>query len=337
MKAYEIQGSFGLDNLKLVERPETRPGPGQVLIRIKAASLNYRDLMTVEGAYNPRQPLPLVPCSDGAGEVVDVGEGVTRVKKGERVVGIFAQRWLAGEPDYDTARSTLGGPYDGMLREYALLNQDGVVVFPEYLKYEEAATLPCAALTAWNALMEGGPIRPGDTVLLLGTGGVSIFALQFAMVAGARTIITSSSEEKLARAKDLGAWRTINYAEIPDWDREVMKLTSKRGVDRVVEVGGAGTFGKSLNSVRYGGSIKMIGVLSGVEARVSVIPILMKGITVRGVFVGSREMLESMCRAVSLFKIKPVIGRVFGFSEAIEGFKLMKAGGHFGKIVIRFE
>jgi len=337
MKAYEIQGSFGLDNLKLADRPDTKPEPGKVLIRVKAVSLNYRDLMTVEGSYNPRQPLPLVPCSDGAGKVIDVGEGVTRVKKGDRVVGIFAQRWLAGKADARTARSTLGGPRDGMLREYAILDEEGVVPFPEHLKYEEAATLPCAGLTAWHALLEGNPVKPGDTVLLLGTGGVSIFALQFAIIAGARTIITSSSDEKLNRALHLGAWRGINYVEIPDWDREVMKLTEKEGVDRVVEVGGAGTFGKSLSCSRFGGSVEMIGVLSGVEAPVSVIPILMKGITVRGVFVGSREMLESMCRAVSFNGMKPIIGRVFGFEEAVEAFRLMKSGGHFGKIVIKLE
>ncbi len=202
MRAMEIQGAFGLDHLVLVERPDPVPGPGQVLVRLRAASLNYRDLLTVEGKYNPKQKLPLIPCSDGAGEVVAVGEGVTRVRPNDRVCPIFAQRWIAGEPTRDRLRSTLGGPLDGTLAELAVFDQEGLVKIPEHLTDEEAATLPCAAVTAWTAL-DG--ITAGDTVLLQGTGGVSIFALQLANLRGARVIITSSSDEKLARARELGA------------------------------------------------------------------------------------------------------------------------------------
>ncbi len=338
MKVYEIQNAFGLDHLTIAERTAPAPGPGQVLVKMKACSLNFRDLMTVKGLYNPRQPLPLIPLSDGAGEVSAIGEGVSRVKPGDRVAGIFAQKWLAGPPSLELRRSTLGGPLDGTLAEHALLHEDGLVHVPEHLSYEEAATLPCAGVTAWNALMEGAdPVRPGDTVLLLGTGGVSIFALQFARMAGARVIITSGSDEKLARAAKLGASECINYKTTPDWEKRVLELTGGDGVDHVVEVGGAGTFGRSLKSARVGGSVAMIGVLSGASSDVPVTLILMKSVHVRGIFVGSRQMFESMNQAVALHAMKPVVDKVFPFDRAIEGFRLMEAGGHFGKIVIRLD
>lgn len=334
MKAIEIQERFGLDSLKIAERPDPRPGTGQVLIKVKAASLNYRDLLMALGQYNPRQKLPLVPLSDGAGEVVEVGEGVTRVKAGARVAGIFAQEWIGGEPTKEKLRSTLGGPLDGMLREYAVLSEEGVMPVPDHLSFEEAATLPCAAVTAWNALITQGGVKAGDTVLVQGTGGVSLFALQFASMVGARVIVTSSSDEKLERAGRLGASDGVNYKAEPDWDKRARELTRGKGVDHIVEVGGAGTLARSLRAIRIGGQISMIGVLSGNSADFNVIPILMQNIRVQGVMVGNREMFEAMNRAIALHKMKPVIDRVFPFEEARAAFEHMQSGAHFGKICI---
>lgn len=254
MKVWEVQSKEGLDALTLTEQPEPQPGPGQLLIKMRAASLNYRDLLTVKGAYSSKQKLPLVPLSDGVGEVVAVGDGVTRVKAGDRVASIFMQQWLDGEFSAEKANSALGGAIDGILAEYVTLHEDGVVHVPEHLSDEEAATLPCAAVTAWHALITEGNLKAGDTILVLGTGGVSIFALQFAQLVGARAIATSSSDEKLERARSLGASDGINYKTTPDWDKLVWELTGKVGVDHVVEVGGAGTLNKSLRAVRMGGS-----------------------------------------------------------------------------------
>jgi NADPH:quinone reductase-like Zn-dependent oxidoreductase len=335
MNVFEIQGAFGLENLRAAERETPRPGRGQVLVRVQAASLNFRDLMTVRGSYNPRQPLPLIPCSDGAGVVEEVGEDVASVRPGDRVMGTFSQGWLAGEPTAEARKTTLGGPLDGMLAEYALLSEGGCVPVPPHLSPEEAACLPCAALTAWNALFEGPrPLLPGQTVLVLGTGGVSVFALQFARIAGARVLLTSGSGDKIARALELGAEAGFNYAEDPEWDRAVLKATAGEGVDHVIEVGGAGTFERSLKAVRVGGQISMIGVLSGTSAPVAVTWLLMKGVTVRGIFVGSREMFLRMNRAVSTSGLRPVLDRLFPFPEAPEAFRLMERGGHFGKIVV---
>ncbi len=276
MRAWEIQNGFGLDNLRLAERPDPRPGPGHVLIRVRAVSLNYRDLLTVEGKYNPKQKLPLVPCSDGAGEVVAVGEGVTRAKPGDRVCGIFAQRWIAGEPNRERLRSTLGGPLDGMLAELVVLDEEGVVTVPPHLTDEEAATLPCGGVTAWSALVTLGHLTAGDTVLLLGTGGVSIFALQLAQLLGLRALITSSSDEKLERARQLGASGLINYQKTPEWSGAVRELTGGAGVDLVVEVGGAGTLEQSLRSVRMGGTVCLIGNLAGLAAQVPLALVFMQ-------------------------------------------------------------
>jgi NADPH:quinone reductase-like Zn-dependent oxidoreductase len=335
MRAWEIRGKFGLESLTLTERPDPQAGPGQVVVRIKAASLNYRDLLTVKGQYNPKQPLPLIPCSDGAGEVVAVGAGVTRVKSGERVAGIFAQKWLGGTPTRALLRSTLGGPLDGMLAEYSVLSEDGIVSVPEHLSNEEAATLPCAAVTAWSSLVTDGSLKAGETILVQGTGGVSIFALQFGKLMGARVIITSSSDEKIERALKLGACDGINYKTTPNWDRRVRELTAGEGVDHVVEVGGAGTFAKSLSAARIGGHVCVIGVLSGTTTSLDVIPLLMQKLRVQGVLVGSREEFEAMNRAIALHKLRPAVDRVFAFTEAPEAFRHMERGAHFGKIVIR--
>ena len=309
---------------------------GQVLIKLRAVSLNYRDLMVVKGLYNPKLPLPMIPFSDGVGEVVAVGEGVTRVKIGDRVAGIFFQKWLCGELTEAKAQSALGGAIDGLLTEYAVLDEDGVVNVPEHLTDEEGATLPCAAVTAWNALIASGGVKAGDTVLVQGTGGVSIFALQFAQLLGACVIATSSSDEKLESVRKLGAWETINYQQTPDWGKKVQELTAGISVDYVVEVGGAGTLNQSLRAVRYGGQISLIGVLSGGSGEISTASILRKNVRVQGIYVGSREMFEAMNKAIALHKLHPVIDRVFSFSEAPEALKYMESGAHFGKICIRF-
>ncbi|MFP5285789.1 MAG: zinc-dependent alcohol dehydrogenase family protein [Thermoanaerobaculia bacterium] len=335
MRAVEIRGGFGLDNLALVERPDPSPGPGQVVVRMRAASLNYRDLLTVQGKYNPRQSLPLVPCSDGAGEVVEVGEGVTRVKPGDRVCGLFAQKWIAGEPTREKARSTLGGPLDGTLAERVVLDGEGVVRIPEHLSDEEAACLPCAAVTAWSALVTDGGVAAGDTVLVQGTGGVSLFALQFAKILAARVIATSSSDEKLARVRKLGADNVLNYQETPDWGVKAKELTGGIGVDNVVEVGGAGTLQQSLRAVRFGGTISLIGNLAGTTTEVMLTQIFMQRVRVNGIFVGHREGFEAMNRAIAHHHLRPVIDRVFPLESARAAFEHMAAGGHFGKIVIR--
>ena len=309
-----------------------RPGPGQVRIRVRAAALNYRDLLVVKGLYGRNLALPLIPLSDGAGEVVEVGRGVTRFAAGARVAGIFMQTWTEGALTEAKSKSALGGAIDGVLAEQVVLHEDGLVAVPDHLSFEEAATLPCAAVTAWNALIEGG-VRAGDTVLTLGTGGVSLFALQFARMAGARVIITSGSDEKLERAKQLGASDGVNYKTTPEWDKKVRDLTGGVGVDRVVEVGGAGTLPRSLKAVRVGGHVALIGVLTGGEC--NPMPVLMKAVRLQGVFVGSRAMFEAMNRAVALHGMRPVIDRVFPFEEARAAYRHLESGAHFGKIVLQ--
>lgn len=336
MKAFEVQNTFGLDSLGIADRPEPRPGLGQVLLKMRAWSLNFRDLMVVKGLYNPRLRLPFVPLSDGVGEVIELGEGVSRVKKGDRVAGTFMQKWVAGELTEDKARSALGGGGPGLLAEYVVLHEDGVVPVPAHLTDEEAATLPCAAVTAWHALMTEGNIQPGNTVLVLGTGGVSIFALQFARLAGARVLVTSSSAAKLARARELGAADGINYKDNPEWDDRVRELTGGVGVDHVVEVGGAGTLPRSMKAVRLGGRISVIGVLSG-GGQVNPLPLLMKNLRAQGIFVGSREMFEAMNRAIALHQLRPVVDRVFAFAEARAALRYLESAAHFGKIAIRLD
>lgn len=335
MRVVEIGNAFGLENLNLGEREPADPGPGEVTVRIHAASLNYRDLMMVRGLYNPRQKLPLIPCSDGAGEVVAVGDGVSRFRKGDRVAGIFAQKWLAGPGDSKVARFTLGGPLDGTLAEQMNFHEDGLVSIPDHLTFDQAATLPCAAVTAWHALVAHGQIKAGDSVLVLGTGGVSLFALQLAQASGARVVVTSSQDDKLERARRLGAWQTINYRTTPDWPKQVYELTNGEGVDHVVEVGGAGTLSKSVDAAGIGGRVSVIGVLSGTAAEIDVRRLLMRGIQLRGVFVGSRSMFEDMNRAISQHRIEPVVDKVFPLEDTREAFEHMAQGRHFGKIVIR--
>jgi NADPH:quinone reductase-like Zn-dependent oxidoreductase len=332
MKVGELH-TFTLDSVAIGERPEPKPGHGEVLIRVRACSLNYRDQLMLKGLYNKKLPLPLVPLSDGAGEVAAVGDGVTRVKVGDRVAGCFMPAWIDGEPTEAKAKSALGAGGTGMLAEFVVLPAEGVVRYPDHLSAEEAATLPCAAVTAWHALVSEGNVKAGDVVLTQGTGGVSVFAVQFAKLLGAKVIATSSSDAKLTRILQLGAADGINYKATPEWGGRARELTGT-GVDHVVEVGGAGTMPESLRAVRMGGRISLIGVLSG-AGQFNATPVLMKNVRVQGIFVGNREMFEAMNRAIALHELKPVVDRVFDMADIRAALHYMESGSHFGKVVIR--
>lgn len=332
MKVYVTDVKGGVENLTLAERAIPEPGPGELLVRMKANSINYRDLLNVLDPSARGINLPRIPNSDGAGIVEAVGAGVDKFSVGDRVVGCFFQRWTDGPIPLEAMPSALGGPIDGLLCEYALLREDGALLIPEHLSFEEAATLPCAGLTAWNCLIEKGGARAGDTVLLLGTGGVSIFALQFAKMSGIRTIVTSSSDEKLARVRDMGADETVNYRTTPDWDKAVQELTGGIGADVVVEVGGAGTLQKSVEAVRVGGRISLVGVLTG--GQIDPTAIMRKSVRLEGIYVGPRNMFADMNKAISQNRLKPVIDSTFSFDAAREAYQHMKAAGHFGKIAI---
>ena len=332
MRAYRITGA-GFDNLKLVEEERPAPGAGEVLVRMRACSLNFRDLMQVNYASipSPAQPRPFIPLSDGVGDVVEVGAGVGRVAAGQRVMGNFHPGWIYGPArtlDYGAA---LGGGVDGMLAEYRVLPQDGVVPVPDYLTYAEAATLPCAGVTAWNALRD---VRADQTVLLLGTGGVSTMALQMAHAAGARAIITSSSDEKLARARELGADETVNYKDHPEWQEEVKRLTGGIGADHVVEVGGGGTMPRSVEACAPAGYVHVIGVLT--QGELDPTHLILKSLNMRGVLVGSRAHFEELCAFLTQHEIHPPIDRQFAFDEALEAYRYLESGSHFGKLVINF-
>lgn len=338
MRIYQIPKPEGIDSLVLREAPTPKPGRGQVLVKMRAASLNYRDLMVLTGRYARGAPLPdLVPLSDGAGEVAEIGPEVTRVKPGDRVAGIFMQSWIGGDIEPDHAASSLGGAIHGVLAEYVLFDQQGLVQLPTHLSFEEGATLPCAGVTAWNALYAGRPLIAGQSVLVLGTGGVSIFALQFARAAGAQVIATSSSDDKLARARQLGATATVNYRDHPEWQKEVLALTDGRGVDHVIEVGGAGTLARSIEAARLGGQIHQIGVLTGGGGQIDPSVPMRKGLILRGIYVGSRQMFDAMNRAIAVNTLRPVIDRVFAFAQAADAYRHMQSQTHLGKIVIRIE
>jgi NADPH:quinone reductase-like Zn-dependent oxidoreductase len=334
MKGWRIS-SFGIDNLEAFQAPIPKAGPGRVVVKVHASSLNYRDLMMVKGLYNPRMELPRIPCSDGAGEIVEVGEGVADFKAGDRIAGIFMQRWLEGKPSAAKNKAALGGDIDGMLAEYVALDATGVVRIPDHLTYEEAATLPCAGVTAWNAIVTKGGLEPGDTVVIQGTGGVSIFALQFAKMLGARVLGTSSSDDKLERARTHGLDAGVNYKTHGEWADWVIAQCDGEGAELVVEVGGAGTFAQSLKAVRVGGTIAQIGVLSHGQEPLQVAPILRKQVRVQGIFVGSRENFVVMNRAIAQNGLKPVVDSVFALEDARAAFQKMEGASHFGKIVIR--
>jgi NADPH:quinone reductase-like Zn-dependent oxidoreductase len=333
MQALVLDGEAGIEHLALVERPAVDPGPGQVRVALKAASLNFRDLATIlNPGIKPR--LPLVPLSDGCGVVEAVGEGVTRVKAGDRVAPLFFQGWAGGEPTRMSLATALGGALDGVAQERITLSEQGVSKIPDSLSDEEGACLPCAALTAWRALMVEGRVKPGDVVLVQGTGGVSIFALQFAKAAGATVIATSSSDAKLERAKAMGADHLINYRTTPEWAHAARTITGGLGVDHVIEVGGAGTFAQSIQAIRLGGHIHVIGVLSGFSNDVNVAAIFGANAHISGITVGSREQFEAMVRAIVANDIKPVVDKRYPLAAAQDAFRAMQAGEHFGKIVL---
>jgi NADPH:quinone reductase-like Zn-dependent oxidoreductase len=335
MRRCELQDSFGLDHLRLVEAEEPSLGPGEVRLRVRACCLNYRDLLMVRGHYDPRLPLPLVPLSDGVAEVIELGAGVTRVALGDRVCATFSPSWIAGEPDGDAVRLTRGGVVPGMLSEQVVLGEQELVHVPPHLSDVEAATLPCAALTAWSALVTYGGVKAGDVVLTLGSGGVSVFAVQIARLLGARVIATTSSEAKAERLRALGAEAVLRYDQEPRWGRAVRQLTG--GVDQVVEVGGAGTLAQSLEAVRPGGTVSLIGVLSGVREPLSVLPVLMKQVRVQGILVGHRQGFEAMNRAIAASRLHPVVDRVFPFTEVRAAFAHLASGAHFGKVCVELD
>ncbi|MDZ4290205.1 MAG: NAD(P)-dependent alcohol dehydrogenase [Prosthecobacter sp.] len=335
MKAYQIQGTDGLASLRIAELPEPQPGHGEVLVRIRAVSLNYRDYMNVLGIRGVTGPVPRIPCSDGAGEVIAVGAGVTEWKAGDRVVSPFMPTWLDGGFTQQHSVNALGGAVNGLLCEQACLSANSLLRIPDYLSIEEAATLPCAAVTAWDSLIVRGQLQAGESVLVLGTGGVSVFALQLAKLAGARVLATTSSDAKAARLLELGADAVHNYKTDPAWDKWALAQTGGAGVDKVIEIGGPETLNRSIKATRFGGHIALIGVLTGTEGAVSTVNILRKGIRLDGIYVGSRTMFAQMLAAMTQAKLHPIIDSTHDFTAAPAAFERMGSGNHFGKIVVR--
>ncbi|HEU5173826.1 MAG TPA: NAD(P)-dependent alcohol dehydrogenase [Gemmatimonadaceae bacterium] len=334
MKAFVIREPFGIGALQLVERPVPQPGPGQVLVRMKAVALNYRDLMIVNGRW--RAPEPRVPVSDGAGEVVAVGAGVSRVAVGDRVAGSFYPNWIDGDPMPAALHPSLGGTAaDGVLAEYVCFDAEGVVKVPAHLSDEQAAALPCAGVTAWHAVAVRSGVKAGDTVLVQGTGGVSLFAAQFARAAGATVIATSGSDEKLARLQQLGVAHGINYRVTPDWDARVLELTDGRGVDHVVDVVGGENLNRSLHAVRLGGTVSLVGFLASMSGPVETFLMAEKNVRLYGILVGSRAMFEQMNDAISTHGIQPVVDRVYDLAETAEALRHLESAANFGKVCIR--
>jgi NADPH:quinone reductase-like Zn-dependent oxidoreductase len=334
VRVLEVREPFGIDALAFATRPDPTPGPAEVVVRLQALSLNYRDHLVVNGFGRWRPPASRIPVSDGAGVVVATGSRVSRLKEGDRVAPIFYPLWLDGGPAPHKMDNPLGGAAaDGLYAEYAAVDEAGVVLIPPHLTLEEAATLPCAAVTAWNGVAERTQLREGDTAVILGTGGVSLFALQFAKAAGARVIITSSSDAKLARAGQLGADAGINYRTTPDWPRRVRELTAGAGADLVVDT--AGSLAEAIDAVRVGGTIAFIGLLAGTRADIDLIQLMGKSATIHAIDVGSRAMFESMNERIAAAGLRPVIDRVFPFDEASEAFRYLASGAHFGKVCIR--
>ncbi|MFW1677338.1 zinc-dependent alcohol dehydrogenase family protein [Pontibacter sp. JAM-7] len=334
MRAYQVVEPDGIEAIQQVELEIPTPGDREILVKMKACSLNFRDLLVANGGYVRNDIRPMIPVSDGAGEVVSVGKGVTGFKAGDRVIGNFFQHWIEGSMGDAGLTSALGGAINGVLADYFILHEDGTVKIPDYLSYAEAATLPCAATTAWHALVHAGGIKAGDTILLLGTGGVSIFGLQLAKAMGAEVIITSSSDEKLERARGLGADHTINYKDCPDWEQEVLAITQGKGVNNVLEVGGAGTFEKSVASVGVNGTVSVIGILTGMDSPTMSLMTIFNLLHIQGVYVGSVEMLKEMVALMEQHQLHPVIDRTYAFSDAMQAYQQLAAAGHFGKLVI---
>jgi NADPH:quinone reductase-like Zn-dependent oxidoreductase len=336
MKVFQLQDEWSLDHLRLTERPVPEPGPGQVLLRMRAAALNFRDLVVPRRGYGALTgSLPLVPVSDGVGRVVACGPGVTRVALGDRVCPMFMPRYLGGEPSAEKLAGTLGGPADGVMAEFMAVDAEAVCRVPEHLSDAQAATLPCAALTAWSAIVTWGGVKAGDRVLVQGTGGVSLFALQFAKLAGAHVTVLSSSRAKLERARALGADCCISYADVPEWGKAVREQVAPDGVDHVVEVGGERTFAQSSRAVRVGGTISLIGVLSGGDLALKLGPIVTRNVRLQGITVGSRDGFEAMVRAIGQHRLEPVIDRIFAFEALRAALDHLASGGHFGKICLQ--
>lgn len=336
MRACMLKDSWGLENLVMVDVADREPGPGEVRLAMRAAALNFRDYMAVRGRYNPRYPIPLIPGSDGVGTITEIGAGVRQWKPGQRVSPIISQIWQSGPPDRDTLKHTLGGPLPGTLQQAMIVPEDALVAVPDHLSDAEAAALQCAGLTAWNALVTYGQLRAGQSVLIQGTSAVSLFALQFARMLGARTILTSGDEEKLERCRKLGASDTINYKEQPEWQRVVRDLTDGRGADHIIEIGGAGTLERSLQAARPGGSISLIGVMGpggSLDASI-LLPAIMRNLRLQGIFVGSRQDYQAMNRAIAANQLRPIIDRSFAFEEAPEAIRQQGEGERFGKLVV---
>jgi NADPH:quinone reductase-like Zn-dependent oxidoreductase len=339
MRALNVAAPWGLDAIQVVDKPDPKPAPGHVLVRMKAVSLNYRDLLMVQGMYGRGSASStdvITPFSDGCGYVEAVGEGVTRFKVGDRVSTLFFQNWISGPPSLEKVSSALGFPIPGAGAELQTFSEQGLSKVPDFLTDQEVATLACAALTAWRGLFHDARLEPGDTVVLQGTGGVSIFGLQFAHAAGLRTLITSSSDEKLERAKALGADHLVNYKATPQWSKPVREATGGRGADFIMEVGGGGTIQESMRAVKLGGHIAVIGIVAGAGEPFNPAALIGNSAKLQGLSVGSREMFESMCRAIELHDIRPVVDKVYPFTEARAAFGAMAAGEHFGKIVLEF-
>lgn len=335
MRAWKIVGEFGLGSLKQIEIEKASLKPGEVRVEMRACSLNFRDLMVAKGVYNPHQRLPLIPLSDGAGIVVEVGSDVKSLKVGDKVCATFSQDWCHGTATNETFKATLGSPLDGTLAESSVFSENGVIRFPDYLSFEEASTLPCAAVTAFNALAMQASLKPGDAVLIEGTGGVSLFALQFAKVFGLEAIVISSSNGKLAKAKTITDCHGINYVDNENWPSTVLDLTGGRGVDVVVEVGGAKTINKAIASVKRGGVVSVIGILSGTKEAIDLRPILMNNIRIQGIFVGGKTVFAAMNRVLEHAEIRPIIDRVFEFDDAPAAFSYLESAKHFGKVCIK--
>ena len=338
MRVFQIEGDWGMDHLRLAERPDPTPGAGQVLLGMRMASLNARDLIVpLRGYGRATGELPLIPVSDGVAEVLAIGDGVTRVSVGDRVCPTYFQSWSGGAPDKASFSSALGGPLDGVMADLVCLSEQGVVRVPDYLSDAQAATLPCAALTAWSAIATHGQTRPGDHILIQGTGGVALFALAFAKLHGAHVTVISSSDEKLAFARSLGADAAINYRTTEDWARASCDITADRGgYDNIIELGGASTLPMSLRAVRIGGTLSLIGVLSGLDMQASLGPIVTRQVRLQGVTVGHRQGFETMLAAMDQHKVQPVLGETFAFDEFKRALEHLESENGLGKTLIGF-
>jgi NADPH:quinone reductase-like Zn-dependent oxidoreductase len=335
MRVFQIEGEWGMDHLRMSTRAEPKAGPGQVVVQMKASSLNYRDLVVPNRGYGSHTgTLPLIPVSDGAGVVAEVGPGVRRVAVGDRVCPTYFQRWVSGEPDLERLTQSLGGPIDGTMTEYMCLSEEGVSKVPAHLSDVEAATLPCAALTAWSALVTCSNTRPGDRVLVQGCGGVALFAVAFAKILGAHVTVISSSDERIERVRQMGADAAINYRSTPEWAKATRDITGGRGYDLILELGGEKTLPQSLRCIRPGGTVAMIGILSGSAMATSLGLIITRQVRLQGVTVGHRDGFEAMLRAIEQHRLKPVVDRVFAFEELKEAMAYLQSGAQFGKVCL---